>query len=85
LDSQYLEDDRGYVKAVPGWVLSSALVGKKYLWELTFVTLTSIRIDTEGCSLQHLASDKPFHLPISFLISTFTKISTTKISTKGNI
>jgi hypothetical protein len=47
--------------------ITSALVGKKYLWELTFVTLTSIRIDTEGCSLQHLASDKPFHLPICFL------------------
>jgi hypothetical protein len=40
---------------------------KNILWELTFVTLTSIRIDTEGCSQQHLASDKPFHLPISFL------------------
>jgi hypothetical protein len=48
-------------------LLPSALVGKKYLWEITFVTLTSTRIDTEQCSLQHLASDKLFHLPISFL------------------
>jgi hypothetical protein len=39
----------------------------KYLWGLTFVTLTSIRIDTEGCSLQRLAFDKLFHMPISFL------------------
>jgi hypothetical protein len=30
----------------------SALVGTKYLWELTFVTLTSIRIDTTKISIK---------------------------------